>query len=128
MPDIHIHRQHRLGLPRAREIALQWAEEVEAKFDMECTIEEGETTDTVHFKRIGASGTLAVSGEAFVLDARLGFLLGAFARTIESEIERNLDALLEAEARPAAKRAAARKSPAATKTTARKAPAAKPPR
>ena len=94
MPDIHIRRKHQLGLAKAREIAWQWAEEVEQKFDMECTVLEGETSDTVSFKRIGVSGALIVAADHFDLDARLGFLLGAFSRTIESEIERNLDQLL----------------------------------
>jgi len=98
MPDIHIHRKHQLGLSKAREIAWQWAEEVEQKFDMECTVLEGEFSDTVSFKRIGVSGELVVADDHFALDAKLGFLLGAFSRTIESEIERNLDQLLAKEA------------------------------
>lgn len=117
MPDIHIHRKHQLGLPKAREIAWQWAEEVEQKFDMECTVLEGETSDTVSFKRIGVNGTLLVGHDSFELDAKLGFLLGAFSKTIEGEIERNLDHLLAAQARggkvkPApAKKAAAKAAP-----------------
>jgi putative polyhydroxyalkanoate system protein len=95
MPDIHIHRQHKLGLAKARELAFQWAEEVEKKFDMECTILEGETSDTVEFTRSGVSGELLVEANQFTLDAKLGFLMGAFAKTIESEIEKNFDALLE---------------------------------
>ena len=47
MADIHIHRDHALGLARARKIAWAWAEEVESKFDMECTVIEGQTSDTV---------------------------------------------------------------------------------
>ncbi len=111
MPDIHIHRKHQLGLAKAREIAWRWAEEVEQKFDMECTVLEGSTSDTVSFKRIGCSGTLIVAPDSFELDAKLGFLLGAFSKTIENEIERNLDQLLAAQARPAAKgKAAAKKA------------------
>ncbi len=34
MPDIKIHRDHSLGLPKARKIALKWAEDVEENFDM----------------------------------------------------------------------------------------------
>lgn len=120
MPDIHIHRKHQLGLPKAREIAWQWAEDVEQKFDMECTVLEGETSDTVSFKRIGVTGTLIVTGDAFELDAKLGFLLGAFSKTIEGEIERNLDQLLDAQPRPPAK-----PKGAATKTFAARSPAAK---
>jgi putative polyhydroxyalkanoate system protein len=94
MPDIKIHRTHQLGLAKARKVALKWAEDVEKKFEMECTILEGETSDTVEFTRSGVNGTLVVAADHFDLNAKLGFLLGAFSRTIESEIERNLDALL----------------------------------
>jgi putative polyhydroxyalkanoate system protein len=94
MPDIRIHREHALGLPKARKVAWAWAEEVEQKFGMECTVIEGETSDTVEFTRAGVSGRLIVAADRFDLDAKLGFLLGAFAKTIEGEIERNLDTLL----------------------------------
>jgi putative polyhydroxyalkanoate system protein len=119
MPDIHIHRKHQLGLPRARALALQWAEEVEQKFDMECTLLEGETSDTLTFKRIGVSGTLEVTGSHFELDAKLGFLLGAFAKTIESEIERNLDQLLADQGRAAAKSKGAAKDKAGAQAPAK---------
>ncbi len=108
MADIHIHRDHALGLAKARKIAWAWAEEVEAKFDMECTVVEGETSDTVEFKRTGVSGRLIVAPDHFDLDAKLGFLLGAFSKTIEGEITKNLDALLS-KSTPA-KKAAAKKS------------------
>lgn len=104
MPDIRIHREHQLGLAKARKIAWQWAEDVEKKFDMECTVIEGETSDTVEFTRSGVNGRLIVAADHFDLDAKLGFLLGAFARTIEGEITKNLDALLAPSAKPAARK------------------------
>ena len=88
MADIHIHRDHSLGLAKARKIAWQWAEHVEAKFEMDCTVIEGETSDTVEFKRSGVTGRLVVAADHFDLEAKLGFLLGAFAKTIEAEIGR----------------------------------------
>lgn len=94
MPDIHIRRSHSLGLAKARDVALQWAEDVEKNFDMACTILEGETSDTVEFTRMGVKGELIVQADEFRLDAKLGFLLGAFSKTIEAEIERKLDELL----------------------------------
>jgi putative polyhydroxyalkanoate system protein len=110
MPDIRIHREHALGLAQARKIALQWAEEVEQRFGMECSILEGETSDTVEFKRSGVNGELIVAADHFDLHARLGFLLGAFSGTIEREILANLDKLLAAGAKAApAGKAAARK-------------------
>ena len=111
MADIHIHRDHQLGLAKARKVALQWAEQAEAEFDMECTILEGETSDTVEFSRSGVKGALIVAANHFTLDAKLGFLLGAFSTRIEREIETNLDALLLKNA-PAAPKAAAKKAAA----------------
>ena len=71
MPDIRIQRRHTLGLAKARKVAWQWAEDVEKKFDMDCTVIEGETTDTVEFKRSGVNGTLIVAPDHFELDAKL---------------------------------------------------------
>ncbi len=113
MPDIQIHRNHALGLKRAREVAWQWAEQAEAKFDMECTVIEGQTSDTVEFTRSGVSGRLIVAADHFDLEAKLGFLLGAFAKTIEAEITRNLDDLL---AQPAKAPAAAARTSAGKKS------------
>ena len=96
MSDIRIHRDHQLGLAKARKVAWAWAEEVEAKFDMECTVIEGKTSDTVEFKRSGVNGRLIVAADHFDLEAKLGFLLGAFSKTIETEITKNLDKLLGA--------------------------------
>jgi putative polyhydroxyalkanoate system protein len=95
MADIHIERTHSLGLIEARKIAFKWAEQVETKFDMVCTYAEGKTSDEVTFKRSGVDGTLSVTKDGFVLDAKLGFLLGAFKDKIEGEITKNLDALLK---------------------------------
>jgi putative polyhydroxyalkanoate system protein len=108
MADIRIHRAHALGLPKARKVAWAWAEEVEKKFDMACTVIEGDSSDTVEFTRAGVNGRLIVAADHFDLDAKLGFLLGAFAKTIESEIEKNLDTLL-GKATAAAKKAAGKK-------------------
>jgi hypothetical protein len=77
---------------------------------MECTVLEGETRDTVEFTRSGVNGTLVVAADHFDLEAKLGFLLGAFSKTIEGEIEKNLDALLAKSSKPAAGKPAARKT------------------
>ena len=94
MSDLRIHRDHELGLAKARKIAWKWAEEVEKKFGMECTVHEGDDTDTVEFTRSGVSGRLVVAADHFNLEAKLGFLLGAFAKTIEGEIQKTLSDLL----------------------------------
>ena len=104
MPDIRIHREHSLGLAKARKIAAQWAQEVEGKLQMQCSTIEGKTSDTVEFTRSGVKGRLIVAADHFDLDAKLGFLLGAFSKTIETEIQKTLDDLL-------AKSAPAKKAP-----------------
>ncbi len=118
MSEIRIHREHDLGLAKAREIAWRWAEEAEQKFGMACTVIEGEFGDTVEFTRSGVHGQLIVAPDHFDLQAKLGFLLGAFSKTIETQILKNLDDLLgrgEAE-KHAADAAAARKGNTATKS------------
>ncbi|MEO6625177.1 MAG: polyhydroxyalkanoic acid system family protein [Burkholderiaceae bacterium] len=111
MADLHIVRNHTLGLAKARKIAFDWAEQVERDFSMECTYEEGRSADLVRFKRSGVEGELQVTKDRFELDARLGFLLGAFKGRIEAEVVKLLDTLLPKEPvtpKPARK-AAARK-------------------
>jgi putative polyhydroxyalkanoate system protein len=122
VPEIRIHRAHALGLAKAREVAWRWAEEAEQRFGMDCTVIEGDFSDTVEFSRSGVDGQLVVAADHFDLQARLGFLLGAFSRTIETEIEANLDKLLgDAGAAAAAPPPAARPArKAARKTAARR--------
>ena len=94
MADIHIEREHALGLLEARAIAIKWAEKVEEKFDMKCTYQEGGAEDTLGFTKPGVQGTLVVTQNSFELTARLGFLLGVFKDRIEAEIVKNLEALI----------------------------------
>ncbi|MCF8208219.1 MAG: polyhydroxyalkanoic acid system family protein [Rhodoferax sp.] len=108
MAHLQIQRDHHLGMKAARKVAFTWAEQVETDFGMECTYEEGDTADLVTFVRSGVQGTLRVTAEQFQLDAKLGFLLGAFKDRIESEIVKNLDTLLAPKA-PAKKSAAKKK-------------------
>jgi putative polyhydroxyalkanoate system protein len=123
VPDIHIQRDHDLGFAQARKLAFKWAETAEKKLDMECTYEEGKSEDLVSFTRSGVNGELKVTKDSFELDARLGFLLGAFKDRIESEIVKNLDELLaQKEPAKAFDKAVAK---ASAKTAAKKAPAKK---
>lgn len=109
MANIHIHRDHKLGLAKARKIAMAWAEAAEERFGMACTIYEGEDADTVEFARSGVKGELIVSADAFELQAKLGLLLGALRGTIEREIEQELDKLLAAGKATPAKKGASKK-------------------
>lgn len=126
MSEIQLHREHTLGLAKARQVARQWAEQVEQKYDMACTVVAGQGHDVVEFTRPGCKGTLKVAADHFDLQVRLGLLLGVFSGTIRSGIERQLDDLLAQQPphKPAASKTAAGKT-AAGKTAPRKAAAKK---
>jgi putative polyhydroxyalkanoate system protein len=103
MADIHLRREHTLGITGARALAKRWAEQAENEFDMRCTRLAGDTGDEVQFTRSGVSGTLRVGADHFELEAQLGFLLSAFKERIEGEIVKNLDRLLASQ-KPAVRR------------------------
>ncbi|MCB2006188.1 MAG: polyhydroxyalkanoic acid system family protein [Rhodoferax sp.] len=116
MADLHIVRKHALGLKEARKIAFNWAEQVENDLGMSCTYEEGRSADKVCFSRSGVQGELQVTKDRFELDAKLGFLVGAFKGRIEAEITEMLNQLLpEPPAGGAGKTAAAAVKKPATK-------------
>lgn len=94
MANLHILREHTLGLSAAREVAREWGQQAQSEFGMECSYAEGLQEDILSFARSGVSGTLRVNQERFELDAKLGFLLGSFKDRIEAEVVKNLDALL----------------------------------
>ncbi|MEY2801370.1 MAG: hypothetical protein RL513_955 [Pseudomonadota bacterium] len=94
MPDLRIRRDHDLGLPEARKIAQDWVRSAQDQLHMACTCHPGEAMDRITFTRSGVSGELRVAGDRFELDAKLGFLLGAFKDRIEQEVSKNLDELL----------------------------------
>ena len=108
MADLHIERKHTLGLLEARKVAFNWAERVEADLGMQCVYEEGRTSDRVTFSRSGVKGELQVTRDKFELDAKLGFLVGAFKDRIETEITDMLNRLLPGSG--AAPKAAAKKT------------------
>ena len=114
MADLHIVRKHALGLPAARKIAFNWAEQVESDLGMDCTYEEGRSADKVCFSRSGVQGELQVTKDRFELDAKLGFLIGAFKGRIEAEITQMLDRLVPEPAAvapaPVVRKSAARKA------------------
>ena len=62
MSEIRIHREHSLGLAQARKIAWAWAEQVESEFSMECTVEEGEDSDTLAALRLPDFAILPLEG------------------------------------------------------------------
>ena len=98
MPDIHIERNHTLGIEAARDAARQWIDQAREEYGMDCTYVEGETCDTAEFSRAGMDGTLEVTADRFLLEANLGFLFSSFSDQIERKISQNLDKLLGTDA------------------------------
>jgi putative polyhydroxyalkanoate system protein len=94
LAEIYLARDHGLGLPRAREVALVWVAQARHEFGLRCTYQETEQEDLANFIRPGVSGTLRVSHTQFELTAKLGFLLSAFKDRIEADLQKNLDQLL----------------------------------
>ena len=94
MPDIHIERNHTLGLSGAREVARQWVRQAEQDYGLACSYAEGETCDVAQFARAGVDGNVEVTADTFKLNATLGFLYGSFSGQIEQRLQQNLDALL----------------------------------
>lgn len=92
MADLHIVSEHTLGMAAARQLALDWAEEMETDFRMRCTYQQGPLQDVVTFEGTGAKGTLQVNSASFELDVKLGFMLGNFKDKIEAVIRKKLDA------------------------------------
>ncbi len=94
MADIHIERTHGMDLLQARQTAQHWATQAQEKYQLQGAYAEGPEADTFSFERAGVTGTLQVTGQAFTLDARLGFLMSAFAPQIEAEMVKKIDALV----------------------------------
>jgi putative polyhydroxyalkanoate system protein len=94
MANIHIERAHGMGLAEARQTARQWAAQAEEKYQLQGRYDEGQQGDTFSFQRTGVSGTMRVTDQAFTLDAKLGFLMGAFKPQIEAEMVKKIDALI----------------------------------
>lgn len=94
MPEIHIERNHTLGLPAAREVARHWMQRVEQDYGLECSYAEGEARDVAQFGRTGIDGSVEVSADNFRLRATLAFPYGNFSEQIEQRLLKNLDDLL----------------------------------
>lgn len=94
MSRIHITREHALGLAQARQLAVRWGQAAEEHLGMQCRYEETHDADRLLFERPGVHGQLAVSAGEFVIEAKLGLLLGAFRQRIEAQIVHKLDQLL----------------------------------
>jgi putative polyhydroxyalkanoate system protein len=90
MSEIHIVRQHQLGLETARaeveRIAQRIQEEHEASYEWD--------GDVLNFKRSGVNGTIEVQPDSIDLKIKLGLLLSAFKGQLEERLTEKIDEAL----------------------------------
>ena len=82
MADINIVQQHKLTAVKAREAAQQVADKLALESDLACAWDG----DVLRFARSGVDGSLTLEKEQAQLHIKLGFMLSAFASTIEGKI------------------------------------------
>ncbi|MEG2031313.1 MAG: polyhydroxyalkanoic acid system family protein [Janthinobacterium sp.] len=82
MADINIVQQHKLTAVKAREAAQQVADKLAREYDLACAWDG----DVLRFERSGVDGSLTLEKEQAELNIKLGFMLSAFAATIEGKI------------------------------------------
>jgi putative polyhydroxyalkanoate system protein len=101
MSEIRYKREHHLSIKEAKKIAQKAADDLGREYDLASEWEG----DTLHFHRSGVDGHMHVTAHYIDLNVKLGFLLRPFRSAFEHHIERNLDALLAATPKTAAKAA-----------------------
>ena len=82
MADINIVQQHKLTAVKAREAAQQVADKLAQEYDLVCAWDG----DVLRFERSGVDGSLTLEKEQAQLQIKLGFMLSAFASTIQGKI------------------------------------------
>ena len=87
MSSISIRRAHNLS----QVSAVKAVNSVAARLKDEYAVKAHWQESTLHFERLGLSGTLQLAAKEVVLEMQLGFLLTAFRDSIALAIERTLD-------------------------------------
>ena len=87
MSTIDIEHSHKLPHAKARKAVEDVAKKLGERFGMDARWEG----DTLHFKRSGVDGQIALEPNRLHVTAKLGFLLAAMKGPIESEIRRVLE-------------------------------------
>ncbi|WP_290872582.1 polyhydroxyalkanoic acid system family protein [Aquabacterium sp.] len=95
MSDVNYHRDHTLGLPKARELAKEWASGAAKQMGLDCQHAEGDDQDVLTFERMGVTGTMTVTATSFDLNVKLGMMMAAFKPMIEAEVAKNLGRIID---------------------------------
>lgn len=86
MATISVHQKHKLSYKKAKAAAQKVADQMAEEYDV---MSEWDG-DVLTFKRSGVTGTLVVFEKEAQLEMTLGFLLSAFAPTIEDHVTANM--------------------------------------
>ena len=86
MSDIDIRHPHAMPAKQVRKAVEQVAGKLGERFGLDCSWEG----DTMHFRRSGVDGHIAMEPDQVHIKAKLGFLLAAMKGPIEQEIRRVL--------------------------------------
>jgi len=90
MANIHIKRDHQLGVDEARKRVDRIANTIRDKLEADCSW----NGDRLNFTRSGASGTVDVTNDAIEFNVKLGMLLTPMKGKIESTINEEIDKAL----------------------------------
>jgi putative polyhydroxyalkanoate system protein len=86
MADISIVQEHGLSPEMARAAAQKVSERMAAEYGLACRWEGA----VLRFERSGLQGTLTLEAQRAAMRIQLGFLMGAFASTIEAKVAENM--------------------------------------
>lgn len=95
MSNIHITRNHRLGLEAARVEVERIAQRVQEEFGADYAWHG----DTLRFSRSGVSGHISITADGLELIIKLGLLLSAMQGQIERKLVTKIDQRLARHAR-----------------------------
>ena len=86
MPDISITQPHSLSQTDARAAAQKVADKLAREYGLQCKWEG----DVLRFARSGVEGALTLGERQAALRIKLGFLMSAFASTIEQKVAESM--------------------------------------
>jgi putative polyhydroxyalkanoate system protein len=86
MADISITQQHSLTQPAARAAAQKVADKLANDYGLQCKWEG----DVLRFERSGVEGALTLGERQALLRIKLGFMMSAFACTIEQKVAESM--------------------------------------
>ncbi len=86
MADISIVHEHKLTPKKAREAAQKVADAIADEYGLACEWDG----DVLRFERSGVQGQLTLEKKKAEMVIKLGFLMSAFAPTIEAKVAENM--------------------------------------